>query len=266
MSLRSIPFAWHLCAFLLAAPLAAQVPVPPPVLPVHSAPVAASAEASRLRQMETIYQLQLRNKHVPQIGTYITELQKLAAQAADPAPYLAEIQRMQATLANGGVLDLALASQMLRAPAEVPAVSPPPPMPAMPRGGQGVMTLTPALAHHITPTPDSSAAPEAAGVGEIEWKVEYLPAGTYEVVLSYACPELPADPEIRVLMAGERLSFALEKSRLTQSATTYRLLRLGQIHLAKPAQGESVKLTAGSTTRPSLYLRQLLITRVRGGL
>lgn len=252
-------------AFALAAPSPVAAQAPSPALPVHSAPVAASAEASRLRQMETIYQSQLRNKHIPQIGNYITELQRLAAQSPDPAPYRAEIERMQGILANGGVLDLSLTSHMLRAPADVPAPAPPP-MPEMPKSGQGVMALTPALARSISPTPDSSSSPEAARAGEIEWRVEHLPAGTYDLVLSYACPELPAEPEIKVTLAGQRLSYVLEKNRLTRDANSYRLLRLGQIHLTTPARGESVKLTAGSATSPSLYLRQLLITRVRGGL
>ncbi|SKB08792.1 hypothetical protein SAMN02745166_05027 [Prosthecobacter debontii] len=229
-------------------------------LPVTSAPVAASSENSRLRQMETIYQMQLRTKHLPLLSKYIVDLQKLAAQAPDPKPYQQEIERMQAILNSGGVIDLTAAFQSLKAPADAP-VQQPPPMPT--RSSGAFIALTPALARSISPIPDSSASPEAAAVGEIDWRIEAIPAGTYDIVLNYACPTLTQPMVIQVSLAGERLSATLNSTKMTPSATTYGLLRLGQITLASDVKGESLKLSAGGPASSELLLRQLVVTKAK---
>ncbi|TDU63110.1 hypothetical protein EI77_04532 [Prosthecobacter fusiformis] len=229
-------------------------------LPVNSAPVAASAENSRLRQMETIYQLQLRAKHVPLLSKYITDLQKLAAQAKDPAPYQLEITRIQGIISSGGVVDLSAAVQSLKTPAEMP-VTPPPPV--VPRIGRAFIALTPALARSITPTPDGSASPEAAAIGEIDWRIEALPAGSYDIVLNYACPALTKPMPLRVTLGGQRLEATLDESKTTPGANTYGLLRLGQITLHADTLGDTLRLSAGDKDSNELLLRQLVITRTQ---
>lgn len=229
-------------------------------LPVTSAPVAASGEDSRLRQTETIYQLQLRTKHIPVLSKYITDLQKLAAQSPNPVPYQKEIERIQGIIANGGVVDLAAAVQSLKTPAEAP-VQQPPPMPA--RVARALLALTPALARSISPTPDSSASPEAAAVGEIEWKIETLPAGTYDLVLNYACPSVTESLTIAASLGGQRVDATLDASKATPDATTYRVLRLGQITLHAETRGDTLRLTAGAKDANTLLVRQLVIARAR---
>ncbi len=232
-------------------------------LPVNSAPVAASADNSRLRQMETIYQLQLRSRHIPLLSGYITDLQKLAAQAADPAPYQKEIERVQGIISSGGVMDLAAAVQSLKTPSEAP-VPQSLPMPA--RVPRGVMALTPALARSITPTPDGSASPEAAAIGEMEWRIETLPAGTYEVLLNYACTALEKPLPVQVMLGGYKVEGALDAGKTTPDTTTYRLLRLGQITLPTDVRGETLRLTAGAKGSNALLLRQLMITRAKAAV
>ncbi len=256
MSLRPWIFLCLLGA-VCYAPLCAQTA---PQLPVHSAPVAASAEGSRLRQVESIYQQQLRPRHIPLLGKYLTQLQKLSAQASDPKPYQEEIARVQTMISNGGVVDLSAAAQTLRAPADQP---PPLPLPMPRRLTRGLISLTPGLARSITPLPVSSASPEVAALGEIEWRIESLPAGTYEIVLNYACPELASPLPVQLDFAGEKLEVQLDESKKTFSSTTFRILRLGQITFMTEVRGETLRLRAGAKESSGLLLRQLVIAKAK---
>jgi hypothetical protein len=232
-------------------------------LPVNSAPVAASAENSRLRQMETIYQLQLRAKHIPLLSNYITDLQTLAGQASDPLPYQKEITRIQGIISRGGVVDLAAAVQSLKTPSETPITQP---MPSPTGNKRAYIALTPALARSISPPPVGSASPEAAAIGEIDWRIDTLPAGTYDIVLNYACPKLESPLTVRLTLGGESVETVLDVSNLTPTADTFGLLKLGQITLATDLRGESLKLSAGDQTGSSLLIRQLVITRSRAAV
>lgn len=229
-------------------------------LPVHSPPVAASAEDSRLRQMEAIYQMELRTKHIPLLGDYLTEMQKLAAQAADPAPFQKEIANVQSIIASGGVVDLAAAMQTLRSPAEMPV---PRPMPVPQRIARALIALTPPLARTIVPEPASSSSPEAAAVGEMEWRIESLPAGTYELVLQYACPKLTAPLAIRVDFGNQKIETILDQSKTTSSDTAYRIFRLGRFTLPAEARGETLRLRAGDPGSSLLLVRQCVVARAK---
>lgn len=240
---------------LTAAPLAGLAQLQ---LPVHSSPVASSSPDSRLRQTETIYQLQLRNRHVPLLSKYITDLQKLAAQSSDPQPFQREIERMQQVLGNGGVVDLAAAIRSLKSPAEMP---PPQPSPSPARPSRDLIALTPALARNIRPLPSGSASPDAAGIGEIDWRIETLSAGTYDVVLNYACPEPGSSLPIRLEIADARLDYPLDASKATSTATSFQLLRLGQLILPTEVKGGTLRLQAGTPEQTLLRIRQLILTR-----
>lgn len=242
-----------LCLFaLLLAGATAQTP------PLTSAPVAASAEDSRLRQMETIYQQQLRALHVPVVADYVTDLQRLAATAPDPAPYQREITRIQGILASGGVVDLTAAARSLKTPAEPP---PEPGAPPVPRLRRGTLALTPALAASIRPRPDTSASPEAAAIGEIEWRIESLPPGQYDVLLHYACPSLTAPLTLECSVAELRLVASLGPEGATRNATTYGILRLGRLSLPQELRGETLRLRAGTeSTTAQLLVKQLILT------
>ncbi len=255
---------WHQrIAFLLlviSTSSWAQTPAPATVLPVHSAPVDSSAEDSRLRQMESIYQQQLRARHIPLLGLYLTDLQAHAAKASDPAPFRAEIDRVQAIISGGGVVDLSAAVQTLQASTEIPV---PTPMPMPRKSSQGLVMLTADLARSISPLPAGSASPNAAAVGQIEWLIETLPAGSYEMVLQYACPDLAGPLSLSVEYGGQKLEAALDKDKGTQNARTFRILRLGQMTLAAETKGQILRLTAGTKDGSALLLRSLVITRAK---
>ena len=246
-----------LLLFLLLQAAAAAVAQTPAV---GSSAAAASAEDSRLRQMEGIYLQQLRALHVPLLGKYVTELQRLAAQAPDPAPYQREIARIQGVISSGGMMDLAGAVQSLKAPAEPPSEPGAPPVPRLRRGA---LILTPGLAAQIQPVPDSSASPEAAAIGGIQWRIESLAAGTYEVILHYACPSLPTELPLRLTLGSHELAASLDSGKTTRDAASYRILRLGRLSLPHEIRGGTLDFLAGSPAGSLFHLKQILLTPVK---
>jgi hypothetical protein len=226
---------------------------------VQSPTIEASAADSKLRQMDLIYQQQLRARHIPVLGRYLTELQKLAASAADPTIYDSEIKRVQTIISAGGVVDLNATANALNPAAK--STGEPPAASALTRSTKAVTTLTPAFARNIQPMPEGSASPEAAAIGQIEWRIDMLPAGTYELVIQYACPTAKPDLMVEAAFAGQKISKTLDASKLTKDNTSYRLLRLGRMTLAKAVSGETLRLTSGSADSSAFLVRNFVISR-----
>ena len=241
--------------FIAACPLLAQTP-----LPMTSQAVEASGPDSRLRQLESIYQQQLRTRHIPLLGKYLTDLQQ-NARAADTPALQAEIQRVQAIISAGGVVDLRAASRELN-----PSTTSPVPAPLMPdpeRSKRAMITLTPSLAQSIQPVPEGSASPVSATIGQLTWRIDSLPAGTYDLVLHYASFTPDADVPVTLELAGQKLTETLDAKKATKDNKTFRLLRLGQITLEKDVSGSPLVLTAGSADKPALIVRNLVIARAK---
>jgi hypothetical protein len=239
-----------IAALLLpAGPAAAQQPAPAAVSP---------PAAARLQQMESIYQKELSARHIPLLGKYLIELQRQAATTADKSAYTAEIARIQQIISAGGVLDLIATQQAQSGTMPMPAT---PPVPVPIEQKQALIALSPALAQEITPKAPADA--QTATVGEISWRIEFIAAGTYDILLHYACPEL-ADPlKIVVECNGQRLEKELEVERATKDAQSFRILRLGSLTLTSDLRGETLHLSAGDKASPQLIVKSLLITRPR---
>ncbi|MHB1077769.1 MAG: hypothetical protein ACYC67_00105 [Prosthecobacter sp.] len=234
---------------LPAGPAAAQQPAPAAVSP---------PAAARLQQMESIYQKELSARHIPLLGKYLIELQRQAATTADKSAYTAEIARIQQIISAGGVLDLIATQQAQSGTMPMPAT---PPVPVPIEQKQALIALSPALAQEITPKAPADA--QTATVGEISWRIEFIAAGTYDILLHYACPEL-ADPlKIVVECNGQRLEKELEVERATKDAQSFRILRLGSLTLTSDLRGETLHLSAGDKASPQLIVKSLLITRPR---
>jgi|JI6StandDraft_1071083.scaffolds.fasta_scaffold00549_15 hypothetical protein len=217
--------------------------------------VEASAPDSRLRQIETIYQQQLRARHIPMLGKYLTDLQQQARVADSPA-LQTEIQRVQAMITAGGIVDLTAAAQELNPTTPTPAA----PMPE-PERKRALITLTPSLAQSIQPVPESSASPVSATIGQLTWQIDSLPAGTYDLVLHYASLTEEAEVPITLELASQKLTNTLDAKKATKDAKTFRLLRLGQLKLDQDVSGSPLVLTAGSADKPALIVRNLVIAR-----
>lgn len=233
------------CLALLVPPAVAQQPAPP-------------ASITRLQQMEGIYQKELSARHIPLLGKYLVELQRQAATATDKTAYQAEIVRIQQVISAGGVLDLIAMQQSLSGAMPMPA---PPPAPVPIERKQALIALSPVLAQTISPTPAANA--ETAIIGEADWRIELIAAGTYDILLQYACPELAAPLTIRVEFNGQTVEKELPADRATKDAQTFRILRLGSLTLTGDHRGETLRLSAGDKTSPKLILKSLLITRPR---
>lgn len=218
----------------------------------------AEASASRLQQMEEIYQKELSSRHIPLLGKYLVELQRQAAilAPADKSAYEREIERVQQVISSGGVVDLIAAQQAQSGGVPIPA---PAPLPAERK--QALIALSPALAQSLTPT----AAPNSASalLGEGAWRIELIAAGTYDVLLHYACPNLEEALPIKVEFGGQLVEKLLEPGRATKDAQTFRIFRLGSLTLTGDRRGETLRLTAGDKGAPKLVLRSLLITKPR---
>jgi hypothetical protein len=219
---------------------------------------AAPAQVSRLQQMEVIYQKELSARHIPLLGKYLTELQRQAATAADRAAYDAEIARIQQIISSGGVLDLIAVQKTQLGEMPTPApMSPPVPL----ERKEALIALSPALAQNLAPPAGPDAA--TAMLGEAEWRIEAISAGTYDVLLHYACPELTEPLSLSVEFAGQKIEKALEIERVTKDARTFRIFRLGSLTLTGDHRGETLRLTAGDKNAPKLSLKSLLITKPR---
>ena len=239
-------FMTALVLLLLAGKAGAQQPAPPP------------PAATRLQQMESIYQRGLSAKHIPLLGKYLIELQRQAATAKDKTAYDAEIGRIQQIISAGGVLDLIATQQAQSGAMPMPA---PTPAPLPVEQKQALIVLSPALAQDVAPKPPADAP--TALVGEIGWRIEFIAAGTYDILLHYACPELTEPLKIRAEFNGQTLEKELEVGRATQNVQSFRILRLGSLTLTSDLRGETLQLSAGDKASPQLVLKSLLIARPR---
>ncbi len=204
-----------------------------------------------LDQMEAIYQRELSTRHIPLLTRHLLEVQRLAATATDKAPYEKEINSLQQLLKTG-VIDLrtAKAGGETLAPMPMPA-------PALPRiAGEAVITLFPALAENATSTSTTS------NIGQIEWRLDHIDAGQYDLHLEYAAPAaVLAQPMPLVLELGtEKIETTLPPERATADDHSFRIMRLGRISLTAPLRGSRLTFTAGLKSAPNLVLRHLFIT------
>ena len=214
---------------------------------------AQTTAPATLEQMEAIYQRELSTRHIPLISQYLIGLQKGAVSATDNAPYLAEIARVQELLKRGGVIDLAAA----RAP-QPSGVAMPMPMPeasAKPKeAAQAVIALSPALSK------GSVSVEPTAKIGEMEWRVEFMAAGSYELHLEYACPVLSAPLKLVAELAGQQVEAELPVEKVTKDAETFRVLRIGRVTLPGDLRARDLRITAGDKSSSSLILRHIYIT------
>lgn len=248
-----------LCSLMLAASAAAQQPATTAsAAPASSAVVTAPQSATRLQQMESIYQKELSARHIPLLGKYLLELQRQAAAATDKTAYNAEIARVQQIINSGGVLDLIATQQAQSGTMPMPASMP---APVPPEQKQALITLSPALAQEVVPQPPADSP--TATVGEIAWRMEFIAAGTYDILLHYSCPDLKEPLKLRIEYNGQVIEKDLEADRATSSAQSFRILRLGSLTLTSDLRGETLRLIAGDKASPQLILKSLLITRPR---
>lgn len=225
-----------------------------------STATAPNSTDSKFQQMEAIYQQQLRTRHIPVLGDYLTELKKQLVLASDPAPYNAEIERIQAIISSGGIMDLNEVVHSLHPESVTHKRS----MPSdMTKGKRAVTTLTPGFAQSILPVPESSASPIAAEIGQMIWRLDQLPAGAYDFVLQYASLTPDQKVSLSLELGNQKITSELTSKQATKDRKTFRLLRIGQMMLNQTQSGATLILTANTTLKPSLIVKSLVIAPVR---
>lgn len=243
-------------ALIAAQRLQAQMPEETPALVVQSPVVEASSPDSRLRQLESIYQQQLRARHIPLLADYLRDLQQTVAGPNETAALQAEIKRVQDLISAGGLIDLGAAASELN-PSTANAAAPE--VPSQGKQRRVSLTLTPSFAQSILPQPSGSASPVAATIGQMNWRIGHLSAGRYDFVLHFANLAPDAAVPVRVEFAGQTVEITISTTQATKDAQTYRLLRIGQMKLEKDISGAVLTLTALSPEMPGLLVRHLVI-------
>ncbi len=223
-----------------------------------SAQTAQPAVASRLKQMEEIYQKELSMRHIPLLGKYLLELQRLAATATDKQPYLEEISRIQQIIKLGGVVDLIAAQQSPTGTAPLPT---PMPAPTTAERRQGTISLP--LLRATSTSPASAVKATTTPLSAATWKIEHLAAGTYDIVLHYSAPSLAQPLHLQINFGGQVIEKYIGAERATKDASTFRFFRLGSLTLTSDQRDGTLRLDIASKSPPQFILKNVLITPSR---
>lgn len=252
-------------SLVLTSFISAQAPLPQSPLPETF----VSPEA-RLEMMEKTYATNLRPIHNPVMQDYLRELDLLKSKmtaggrAADVIAVDAEITRIRQAMATTGVFPYEKADDA-SSPASDPA-KPSDSGPAAPDAGKSapdsaprvVLALQAATANGGMAA--SSSTGNAAPLGTLDWTVEKLAAGTYDVAAVYACPALDTPELINLSIAGNARVFTLPADRATGSDKDFRIFRLGTIIIEKDVAAGNVHLQSQSAS-PRLFIRSVILSR-----
>ena len=245
--------AWSCSSLLLmTGSLAAQLP---------STPLMESfiSPEARMEMLEKTYATNLRPIHSPVMQDYLRELDLLktkmnaSGRAADALAVDAEIARVRQAMTTTGVFPF-----NSTAPASVDAVkvaASAASKPAPDTAPRVALTLQAAKA-----TGSTIAAGAAAPLGTLEWTVEKLPAGTYDIAMVFACPALEGAEQITLNIAGTAQTFTLPAERATGSEKDFRIFRLGTIKVDKDVAAGSASLQSASPA-PKLWIRSVIFSR-----
>lgn len=230
------------------------------VLGQGSATVTAEPDAvMSMQDLEQIYREQLKARHIPLLGRYLTELQRLASESSEPAAFEEEMARVRGWIENGGVVDLRVARRYLDSEEEampMPKAAPPPVLGPL---GRNWIVLTPDLAEAMDPETTIASAADGVEVHEIEWRIESLPEGLYEVVLRYSSPQ---DSGIEVPVRLELGSLRLDDEvppMSKRSKGEYRLANLGRLSVPAPLEGETLTLRVLGGEQAQLRIFEVLV-------
>lgn len=252
------PLSTALCAcsvsLCLANTLTAQLPQAPMLDNL------VSPEA-RLEMMEKTYATNLRPIHGPVMQDYLRELDLLknkmtaGGRTAEAAAVDAEISRIRQAMATTGVFPYNMPGDGTPAdPAKATTSESAKPVPG---GGapRRSFTLQASRANGST-----LAAGSAAPLGALDWTVEKLAAGTYDIAMVFACPPLDAPEDLTLTFAGGMHTFKLPAERATGSEKNFRIFRLGTITVEKDVAAGNLRLSSGAAT-PKIMVRSVILSR-----
>ena len=226
---------------------------------------AAPAQGPGFEDLEDIFREQLKARHIPLLGSYLSMLQSLAADAVDPAPYQEEIRRVQGWIEAGGVVNLRMARNALGTEDKMAEPEPEPVSRRIGKLGplgERWIVLTPDLARDIEPDSDAEGLSNVEGleVHSVEWRIEYLPEGQYEVVLRYASvDDRDLATPVRVIFAGQRLDDEVPPVKRDKSDQTMRLAGLGRLQVIAPLEAEVLTFHVLGGEDARIRLKEIII-------
>lgn len=239
--------------------VSAQTPPENPVAPPAS-PVSPVPPPSKLEQLESTYLFSLRKFHGPVLLDYQRELERLKQQLIarsrpeDARMVDAEIEYVKTLSVTTGVLPYT--ALIPPPPAPAPADQPPGPPGGPPRRNKmpnAALSLSAAEASK-TKLPMNASA-EGLPLGAIEWQVGKLPAGSYDIVMLYACAAMEKPERLSLSFAGRDFNVApLPVERVTASDSTYRPYRLTKVVIDQDVADATLSLQSEAAP-PHLFVR-----------
>jgi hypothetical protein len=208
---------------------------------------------SRLEQIEATYESNLRALDAPILQEYLRQLEFLKSQLVarnrpdDAKQVDVEIGRVKSIASTTGILPFTELEGDLAAPkpAAASAKSDPSPLPTLLAAeafkGQGVDAKTGALP-----------------IGNAEWRIFKLPAGTYDVLLVFATESLALPEQLTLNIGGHEVHAVIPVDRATGSPTTFRLLRLCEVTLDTEVNGGTLSMTSATPDKPVVWLKKLI--------
>ena len=97
-------------------------------------------------------------------------------------------------------------------------------------------------------------------VGDIQWAVRFMAAGSYDIHLQYACPKLEKALPVRIELDGQVVEKTLDTTLTTPDEKSFRLVRVGRLTLTEAVQAKNLRLVCGAGQSASLRLKQIYVT------
>ena len=228
---------------------------------------------TRLDQLDETYSSNLKKFHAPVIQEYLKELEKLKktfttrGRDGDAARVQAEINKVQKIANNGGLLSYDPLKPA--PPPPKPDDGPPPPRPGGPppkRPQAPALVLGASAATQTAPDPANlSERPTEAALplGTAGWRVDKLPTGDYRVSILYSAKDSPAGLTVQAKIGTNSVQHSFTAANSTGSINEFRIARLGVISLEQDIAQESLVLQCPEGTKPSIWVKQVMLMRVK---
>jgi hypothetical protein len=98
----------------------------------------------------------------------------------------------------------------------------------------------------------------ALPIGNAEWRIFKLPAGTYEVLLVFATESLALPEQLVLNIGGHEFHAVIPVDRATGSPSTFRLLRLCEVTLDTEVNGGTLSIASATPDKPLVWLKKLI--------
>jgi hypothetical protein len=222
---------------------------------------------TRLEQLESTYQSNLRTLHAPVLQDYLRQLELLkskyasSSRAADLKHVETEIARVKAIVNTTGVMPYTELEAELVVPV-APGAPAPKPAPPPAQNSSPLPTL---LAASALKSAEIDGQTGAIPLGSAEWRLFKLPTGTYDVLLIFASEALSQPQHVTLNIGGREFKSEIAPARATGSVTTFRLLKLCQVKVDSEISGGTLSLTAASQGKPLLWVKKVMFTTPKKG-